>query len=70
VGGLKEVYVWLLSQIGRPINEPSVVSIQIVPEKTVEVKDLFSQIDEIINHEFEDLEAFCQELATGKIKLC
>ena len=70
VGGVKEVYVWLLSQIGRPINEPSVVSIQIVPEKTVEVKDLFSQIDEIVSHEFEDLGAFCQELATGKIKLC
>ena len=36
VNGVKEIYVWLLSQIGKPINEPSVVSVQLIPEKAVE----------------------------------
>ena len=38
VTGVKEIYVWLLSQIGKPINEPNVVSAQIIPENGVETE--------------------------------
>lgn len=70
VSGVKEIYVWLLSQIGKPINEPSVVSAQIIPNGGVELGSVSKQIDEVIAYEFEHLDKFCNDLAMGKIALC
>ena len=70
VNGVKEIYVWLLSQIGKPINEPSVVSAQIIPENGVEMKSVSKLIDEVIADEFDHLQEFCNDLAMGKITLC
>ncbi len=70
VSGVKETYVWLLSQIGKPINEPSVVSAQIIPENGIELKSVSKLIDEIIADEFDHLHEFCRDLAEGKITLC
>ncbi|TFH17491.1 methionine adenosyltransferase [Candidatus Bathyarchaeota archaeon] len=70
VSGIKETYVWLLSQIGKPINEPSVVSAQIIPENGIELKTVSKLIDEIIADEFDHLHEFCRDLAEGKITLC
>ena len=69
VSGVKETYVWLLSQIGRPINEPSVVSAQIIPEKGVSVGSLRPQVEEVIAYEFEHLAEFCDKLAKGQVGL-
>jgi S-adenosylmethionine synthetase len=69
VSGVKETYVWLLSQIGRPINEPSVASAQIIPEKGVSVKSLSPQVEEVIAYEFEHLAEFCDKLAKGDVGL-
>ena len=70
VNGVKEIYVWLLSQIGKPINEPSVVSAQIIPENGIDLKPVSSLIDEVIADEFDHLHEFCRDLAEGKITLC
>jgi S-adenosylmethionine synthetase len=70
VSGVKEIYVWLLSQIGKPINEPSVVSAQIIPDGGVELDSISKQIDEVIAYEFAHLDKFCDDLAMGKITLC
>jgi len=70
VSGVKETYVWLLSQIGRPINEPHVVSAQVVPVSQVDMASVTRQIDEIISYEFEHLAEFCDDLAKGLITLC
>ena len=70
VTGVREIYVWLLSQIGKPINEPNVVSAQIIPVDGVELNSVNKQIDEIIAYEFDHLAEFCDDLAMGKISLC
>jgi len=70
VSGVKEVYVWLLSQIGSPINEPSVVSAQIVPEDSVEIESITKLIEEVVAKEFDHLNEFCRDLAIGKITIC
>jgi S-adenosylmethionine synthetase len=70
VPGVKETYVWLLSRIGHPINDPTVVSAQLIPEKVVELKTLTPQIEEIIGYEFEHLAEFCDDLAKGIITIC
>ena len=67
VGGVREVYVWLLSQIGRPINEPSVVSTQVITSNGVDLKKISPEISEIIHYEFDHLAEFCDDLAKGFI---
>ncbi len=69
VPGVRETYVWLLSQIGRPINEPSVVSAQVIPDNGVTLKSLQPSIEEIIDDEFEHLDEFCSALADGHVNL-
>ena len=70
VPDVKETYVWLLSRIGRPINDPTVISAQIIPEQHVDLKTLTPQIEEIIDYEFDHLAEFCDDLAKGIITLC
>ena len=70
VSEVKEAYVWLLSQIGKPINKPHVVSAQIIPGTAVDMMQVTKQIDEIISHEFEHLSEFTTSLAKGQITLC
>ncbi len=70
VNGVRENYVWLLSKIGRPINEPSVASTQLVLEEGVELRDVSPEIEEVIAGEFDHLDEFCMDLAEGKITIC
>ena len=69
VNGIKETYIWLLSNIGQPINEPKVVSAQVILEDGVKLREVSSEIEETIAHEFDRLEEFCMDLARGKITI-
>ena len=57
--GLDTVYVWMVSQIGRPINEPTVIYVKHNAKINGEVKELISS-------EMENLDKFCLDLASGK----
>jgi S-adenosylmethionine synthetase len=46
VDGLKEVYVWLLSEIGRPINDPKAVIVQFIPKNEEDVSKIQKEVDE------------------------
>ncbi len=69
VSGLKEVYVWLLSQIGVAIDQPAIAAAQIIMEKG-RIEDVRKPINEIIDKELENIQAFCMDLAYGKIPVC
>lgn len=70
VNGIKETYVWLLSKIGQPINKPSVVSVQMIPDGRADVSKLDSEVEEVIAYEFGHLAEFCDNLAKGRIQIC
>jgi S-adenosylmethionine synthetase len=69
VNGIKETYIWLVSSIGKPINEPAVCSAQVILEEGIKLKDVTPQIKEAVAYEFEHLHEFCMDLAKGKITL-
>ena len=69
VNGVKEIYVWLVSAIGQPINEPAVYSAQVVPEKGVSLEEITPQIEEVMAREFDRLDEFCMDLAHGKVNI-
>ncbi|MGQ9720344.1 MAG: methionine adenosyltransferase [Candidatus Jordarchaeum sp.] len=70
VSGLKEVYVWLLSQIGKPINEPMITSVQVILEPRLSLGVVSKDIEEVINSELENLNKFVNDLAYGRIPVC
>jgi len=70
VSGIKEAYIWLVSAIGRPINDPAVCSAQVILEDGVRMEEISPLIKEVVSKEFDRLDEFCMDLATGKINVC
>jgi len=70
ISGLEEVYVWLLSQIGRPINDPKIAAAQVVLSGGNNLESVKKQIEEVVNKELDNIKSFCQDLANGKVAVC
>jgi S-adenosylmethionine synthetase len=70
VDGLKEVYVWLLSEIGRPINDPKAVIVQFIPKNEEDVSKIQKEVDEIVKERMANIQSFCKLLAEGKLSVC
>ena len=70
VSGLEEVYVWLVSQIGKPIDEPAVAAVRVIPKHDISIKSIRRQIAEVVDAELEHIDKFCMELAEGKTPIC
>lgn len=70
VVGVVEVDVHIVSQIGRPINEPCILNPKLVLDKDVELSSVKNQVKEILLDEFDRINNFCRELARGEIPIC
>jgi len=70
VSGIDEVYVWLLSKIGIPIDQPAIASAQLILSKTARIEDVSPQARDILDDELSRLDSFCEDLAEGKIPVC
>ena len=69
VPDIREVYVWLLSQIGEPIDLPKIAAAQVIMGHGG-VDSVRKEINEVIDRELVNIQAFCMELANGKIQVC
>lgn len=72
IPGIREVYVWLLSQIGVPIDRPQVAAAQLILEKGTRLAEVSRDVEEVIASELEaaHLRRFCRDLAYGRIPIC
>ncbi len=70
VPGLDEVYVWLVSQIGKPIDEPAIAAARVITRPGTTIESVRGQIAEIVDSELERIDKFCTDLAEGKIPIC
>lgn len=70
IGGIKEVYVLLLSRIGTPIDRPRMATARILPEKGRKVRDMAGDVEEIIKRELGEISTFCQALGRGEYPVC
>jgi len=66
VRGVKEVYVWLLSQIGSPIDHPKVAAAQLILEKRAREAVAKRRAAEILERELASIGTLTRELAEGK----
>ncbi len=69
VPDVSEVYVWLLSEIGTPIDQPQIATAQLIMNKG-SLSDVEKEAAEIIDKELENIHAFSMELAAGKCPIC
>lgn len=71
IDGLKEVYVWLLSQIGAPIDRPKEVYVKIMPGKRHHVAAAINRgVCAIVDEYLSDIVAFTGELSRGEHPVC
>jgi S-adenosylmethionine synthetase len=70
VPGVEEVYIWLLSRIGQPIDHPAVAAAQVALKKGTSMREVEKQIHSEIDEELAEIQAFCKELARGKYPVC
>ncbi len=69
VPGIKEIYIWLLSQIGTPIDQPKVAAAQIIMNSG-KVDSIRKEVTEVIDKELSNIKQFCMDLAKGKYSIC
>ena len=66
-GNVKEVHVRILSQIGKPVKEPQVASIQILPANGVKLAQVKSTAEGVAAHWFDKVDTIPEKLLTGKL---
>ena len=65
-----ETCVWLLSQIGMPIDQPAIAAAQVVMNNGAVLDSrIQGRITEVIDAELANIEAFCEKLTYGKISV-
>jgi S-adenosylmethionine synthetase len=70
VEGVAEVFVWLCSQIGRPINAPLIAASQVILREDVRLSDVQPAVEAIIEQELAGVLEFSKRLARGELPVC
>ncbi|MCI4339003.1 MAG: methionine adenosyltransferase [Thermoplasmata archaeon] len=66
-GNVKEVHVRILSQIGKPVDEPQVASLQILPADGVKLSAVKGKADAVANSWMDQIDTIPRRLLTGKL---
>jgi len=70
VSGIKEVYVWMLSKIGYPIDQPVITAVEVITEPGIRFERVKKEAERVTDYELENIDKFCMDLAYGKIPVC
>lgn len=68
-GNVKEVHVKILSQIGKPVDQPQVASLQILPASGVKLSKVQREAEAVANRWFESIDTIPQKLLTDKLSV-
>ncbi|AGK60241.1 methionine adenosyltransferase [Archaeoglobus sulfaticallidus PM70-1] len=67
VEGIKEIYVKILSQIGKPIDDPYALSIQVIPEKGYSLDKMESRIRFVAEEWLSDITKITEMVINGEL---
>ena len=68
-GNVREVHVRILSQIGKPVDEPQVASVQILPAAGVKLGQVQKVADSVTQRWFDQIGTLPQRLLTDKLNV-
>jgi len=66
VPGVREVYIWLCSQIGHPIDQPLIASAQLVLKPGLALDDVRGEVTAIMDRELAGIYTYTKRLAKGE----
>ncbi|MGD0250118.1 MAG: methionine adenosyltransferase [Thermoplasmata archaeon] len=66
-GNVKEVHVRILSQIGKPVDQPQVASLQILPAEGVKIAQVKSKAEAVAQSWFDQIDTIPRRLLTDKL---
>jgi S-adenosylmethionine synthetase len=69
VPGIAEVYVWLCSQIGHPIDKPLIASAQLILDPGIKVADVQKPVEEVMERELAGIYDFTKRLTKGEFSV-
>lgn len=67
VDGIEEIYIRLLSQIGKPIDQPLVASVQILPKPDTDIRTICPEIEGIIDSGLAEITCITEKIIRGEI---
>lgn len=70
VAGLREVNIWLGSQIGHPLAEPAFAAARLAVEEGVGLAEIEPQVRLVLEEELTGLDNFCRRLVAGELPVC
>jgi len=68
-GNVKEVHVKILSQIGKPVDQPQVASLQILPADGVKLSAVKGKAEAVANGWMDQVDTIPRRLLTGKLSV-
>ncbi len=68
VEGIEEIYIRLLSQIGKPIDQPLVASIQVLMQPDFRLQDINRDIEAIIDSGLADITCMTEKIIRGEVR--
>jgi S-adenosylmethionine synthetase len=67
VGGIRDLRIRLLSQIGRPIDEPHVADAHVVTNEDVDVADIEADVAAVVDEQLADVRSITDRVIDGEI---
>jgi S-adenosylmethionine synthetase len=67
IRGVRECSVRILSQIGKPLDQPQVTSVKIIAKNFYQIKD---RIYKLVDEKFNNLQKIQMEIVKGKYPIC
>jgi S-adenosylmethionine synthetase len=68
-GDVKEIHVRILSQIGKPVDQPQVASLQILPADGVKLGAVRGNAEAVAQRWFDQIDTIPRRLLTGKLSV-
>lgn len=68
IEGIKQMNVMLLSQIGKPIDQPKAASTQVILEESYKLEDVDKKVESIVDRWLEDISIITENVVNGKAK--
>ncbi len=69
VEGIEEVYIWLCSQIGRPIDDPLIAAAQVILAPGASLAEVAPTIESIVREELANIYTFTERLTRGEFNV-
>lgn len=68
VDGIEEIYVRLLSQIGKPIDQPLVASVQVLMKPDTRITEISTDIEAVVDSELAGITCITEKIIRGEVR--